>query len=211
MDTGYKGTNPIAIAWLSLKALYEDLFPFVLLSLLTWACAATIVLAFPAVAALHEMARLALEGRAVDRHRWWEEARAQFGRAWKIGGGVVLISLVLVANALFYGRQESTLWRYVAVFWLWLLILWAMSAPYVWALNALQEEPRTWRIVRNAVYLALLRPFHTLMMGVLLLAVTAISVVFPLFLLVLPAYVALYATLLARQLLLDIRRRHREG
>ncbi len=207
--TRYSGTHPLAIAWLAIKALYEDLFPLVLMSVLTWLSILSIVWAFPAITALYEMARLSLEGRAVSVRQWWEEARSGFGRAWALGVFSLSITLVLIANVLFYGRQGATFWRYVAVLWLWFLLIWSTSVPYIWALNALQDTS-AWRIVRNAVYLTFLRPIHTLLIMVVLLALTAISVVFPLFLLVLPAYWALSTTLLARQLVLDIQRRHRE-
>lgn len=207
--TRYQGTQPLVIAWLALKALYEDLFPYVILSVLTWLSILTVVWSFPAIAALYEMARLSLEGRAVGVRRWWEEARSRLGRAWFLGVFSLFITLVLVANILFYGRQGMTFWRYATILWLWLLLIWGTSLPYIWALNALQDAS-AWHIVRNAVYLTFLRPIHTLLIMGLLLLITGISVVFPLFLLPLPAYWALCTTLLARQLILDIQRRHKE-
>ncbi len=208
--TRYKGTSVLTIAWLAMKALYEDLFPYVLMSLATWGSVATLGLGFPAVAALHEMARRTLEGRAVGLRPWWDEVKHGFKRAWGLGLLCALITAALVANVLFYGRQTTSLWQYVAVLWLVLSMWWALGLGYVWALNALQTDPRPLLVIRNAAYLAALRPLHALSVPVLFVPLTVMSVVLPIFLLVLPAYWALYTTLLTRQLIRDIQRRHAE-
>ncbi len=209
MNASYSTTHPLRLGWQALKALYEDLFVFALLSLLTWVSALSVVLFFPGVAALFEMARRALEGRAVSVGAWWEEVKGGGRRAWGVGLVSVFITLVLISNVVFYARLEASLWRYLAVLWLWLLLIWGMSLPYVWAFNVLLTDPRLGLVLRNAIYLVFLRPFHAVVAVLLLSSLAAISVVFPLFLLILPAYVALYATLLARQLVVDLQRRHR--
>ncbi len=202
------GTHPLRLAWRALRLLYDDLFPFVGLSLLTWAGGLSIVLAWPAWIALHEVARLAIEGYAVHSRHWRTALRTYFTRAWAVGGITLIVTAVLVSNVFFYGRQEGTLWQYVTVFWLWLLAFWALTALYVAPMTVLQEETRPWHLVRNAFYLAALRPLHTLVAIIWLTVVQVLSLIIPLLLLVTPAYVAIYTTLLARQLILDIQRQH---
>lgn len=211
MNPTYTTTHPLHVAWEALKALYEDLFVFVLLSVLTWLSALSIVLLFPSVVALFEMARQALEGKAISAGQWWQEVRKAARRAWQLGLASILITLVLLANVAFYVRLTTSPWRYVTVAWLWLLLIWAMSLPFVWAFSVLLAEPQLRLVLRNAVYLVFLRPLHAVVATLLMSVATLISVIFPLFLLVLPAYGALYATLLTRQLVLDLQRRHRSG
>lgn len=202
-------TNPLRLAWHAARITYEDLFTFVAVSLLTWLSLGLVVPAFPASVALCELARLALEAYAVKTRHWWDAMREYFARAWVVGLLTTVITLVLLANVWFYSRQTG-FWRYGTIFWLWMLGIWALAVVYVMPLTALQEERRPWRLVRNAFFLAVLRPFHTLVALLWVLTITALSILFPLFLLVLPAYVAVYTTLLARQLILDIQRRHKE-
>ena len=201
------GTHPLTLAWRAATVVYEDLFPFVGMSLLVWASIVAIIPAFPALVALHEMARLALEGYGVSVQRWWAAMREYFFRAWRVGLLTLGVGAVLVANVLFYGRQGQSPWHYVSVFWLWLSILWGLSTLYLAPLTVLQEEPRAWRLARNALYLTLARPFHTLVAAGIVLFTGVLSLVFPVLLLAWPAYVAVYTTLLARQLILAIQRR----
>ncbi len=204
----YKGTSVPVIGWFAIKALYEDLFAYVLIALATWASVLSVVLSFPAIAALHEMARRTLDGRAIGVGTWWTEMKQGFRRAWGLGLLCTFITLILMANVIFYGRQTGSLWQYVAALWLVLSLWWGLSACYVWALHALQEDSRPVIVVRNAIFLTALRPLHALSIPVLFVPLTALSVALPLFLLVLPAYWALYTTLLARQLVRDIQRHH---
>lgn len=200
-------TNPLRLAWHAGKVVYEDLLPFVGMSLLTWLSFLLVVPSFPAMAALCEVARLAIDAYAVSMRHWREALREYFGRGWLVGLITVGITFILVANVLFYSRQ-SGVWRYGTIFWLWMLGIWALTALYVIPITVLQEETRSWRLVRNAFYLATLRPIHSLVALVWIGLVSAFSLVLPIFLLVLPAYIAVYTTLLARQLILDIQRQH---
>ncbi len=206
MKTTYETTNPLRLAWYALVILYDDLFVFVGLSLLTWLSLILLIPAFPALAALHEMARLAITKRAISVRQWWEYARTEALRAWKLGAIALLITIVFFANVLFYGRQETSVWRYIAIFWLWLSVMGTMTWLYVWPVMALQEERRLWMLLRNAFYMALLRPFHTLMAALVLAFFTSLSVLLPILLALLPAYWAVYTTLLTREIILAIQK-----
>jgi len=205
------GTHPIRLAWRALKIVYDDLFPFVGMSLLTWASSLTVLFAWPAWVALHESARLAIEGYAVQVRHWRQALREYCVRSWLVGGITMGIGGVLVGNVLFYGRQQGTWWQYATIFWLWLSAFWVFTALYVAPMTVLQEETRAWRLVRNAFYLVTLRPLHTLIVLMWLMVVGIVSVALPLLLLVSPAYTAVYTTLVARQLILDIQRHHRSS
>ncbi len=200
------GTHPVTLFWRSITIVYEELFTLVLLSVLTWVGIFLIVPSFPALAALFEAARKAIDGRHTDAQEWWGEWRRSFLRAWAFGGAMLLLTAVLAGNVWFYARQGTTAWRYVSILWIWLLLVWGLAALHAWPLFVLQEDTRLWMVLRNAIYLAFLRPVQTLVAALLLLLTTGVSLVLPIFLLVLPALWAVYTTLLTRQLVLSIQK-----
>jgi len=204
-------TNPIRLYWAALRILYEDLFQWVAFSALTWVGLVLVIPFFPAVAALHEMALIAIDGRALRSAVFWKHLRAWFRKALLLGLVVGVVTAVLAANVRFYDQHAWGVLRYATIFWLWTLIVWCMSAVYVYPLLVLQEETQVWLIVRNALFLALGRPVHTLVATVLLLSTTLVTAALPILLLLLPAFWAVYTTLLTQQLVLAIKRRHEGG
>ncbi len=202
----YEGTNPLVIAWLAAKVVYEELFPLVAISLLTWLSLLLILPGPPALAALHEVLRRAAEGRAIHVGLWREEWRAAFRTSWKLAGLSLFSGGVLFANVLFYGRLGGG-WRYVSVAFIWLLLVWGLTNVYLWAVMAVQDESRVLILFRNALYLVLLYPVHTLVAALLLAVITLLSVLLPILLLLLPAYWAAFTTILVRQFILAVHRR----
>jgi len=198
------GTHPISLFWQAIRLVYEELFTLVFLSVLTGVALFAVVPSFPALVALYEMARRVVDGRSVSVSDWWDELKGNFGRAWLFGAAGLFLTLLLVGNVMFYARQTATVWKYVAILWIWLLFVWAMASLYAWPLFVLQEDIRMWVVLRNAIYLTFLRPVHALVAMVLLGIATALSIILPIFFLVLPALWAVYTTLLTRQLVLDI-------
>ncbi|NPA91073.1 MAG: hypothetical protein GXO55_06455 [Chloroflexi bacterium] len=203
-------TNPFRVAWRAAQLLYEELFSFVGISLLTWAALITVILGPPAVAALHEMARLAADGRAVGVQRWWEETRKLFRRAWLVGGLLGVLGVIGWVNVRFYTRF-SHIGPYIILIWILLLVLWYLVFLFVWAIMAVQEETRVRFLLRNTLYLVLLFPFHAFFSGIFVAVLTLISLLLPILLLLLPAYVALYTTYLTRQLILSAHERAGSG
>lgn len=203
MRDSYPGTNPLVVVWLAVKGVYEDLFPLVAISLLTWLASLVIVLGPPAWFGVHEMARRVADGRAVSASLWWTVVRENIGRAWKLAALSLLVGVVLASNVLFYARLGGV-WRYITVGFIWLLLVWGLANVYLWPVAVLQDEDRTFILFRNAVYLALLYPVHTVTAALILLVWTVMSVVLPIFLMVFPAFWAVYTTWLARQLILAV-------
>ncbi len=202
-----EGTHPLRLAWHAVRTVYEELFPFVALSLLTEVAGLLLLPGPPAWMALHEAARQALDGRAVHVSRWKGDVRTLFPRAWRLAvvwGG---LGLILGANVLFYVRVGWRVGPYIALVWGWLLFIWGLAGLYVNPLSVLQEDPSLTLVLRNSVYLVFLRPVHTVIAAFLLLLSTLVSLLLPIFLLILPAFWATYTTLLTRALILDIRRR----
>ncbi len=206
MANRYEGTNPLVIAWLAAKVVYEDLFPLVAISVLTWLSTVLILPAPPALAALHEVVRRAADGRAIHVGMWKDEARSVFLTAWKLAGLSWFLGGVLLANVIFYGRLGGG-WRYLSVAFIWLLLVWGLTNVYLWAVMAVQDESRALILFRNAVYIVLLYPLHTLGAALLLLLLTGMSLLLPILLLLLPAYWAAFTTILVRQLILAVHRR----
>ncbi len=206
MNESATTTHPMRLAWVALKVVYEDLFPLTLLSLSTWLATATILGGPPGWAALHEMARRVLEARTVHVEDWWQEVRRGFRPAWALAGVHGVVTGVLAVNVVFYWHQHWGPAPYIALLWLWGLIIWTLAGFYFFPLLALHQTPSVWLTVRNSLYLTFLRPLHTVSMAFLLLLITLVSLLLPILLLILPAFWATYTTLVARELILDIRR-----
>lgn len=209
MEERFLGTNPGHLFWQAIRVVYEDLFILVFLSTLTWLGLMLVVPFFPAFAALHEVAVVALEGRSIRTGLFWQYLRARFGKALLLGLIMTVLTAVLMVNVRFYSQHPWQVLRYLAVFWLWVLLIWAMAAMYIFPLLALQEDTRLVILVRNALFLTLGRPLQTLGGFILLLVAVVVTTVLPIFLLVLPALWAVYTTLLAQQLVLSIQHQYK--
>lgn len=181
--------------WLAIRDLYEELMLLSGVSMLWWLAVLLIVPGPPATAGLCYLAHRIVHEQRVGFGFFWEEAKGRFAKSWQLVGVDLLGLLIIGTNFYFYLRLEG-FWRYVAILWIYLFLLWVGMQIYLFPLLFEMEEPRLAWLLRNAVLLALFRPGYTLLLVILLLMTTFLSSA--LFILMIVAWPALMALVSAR-------------
>lgn len=180
------------VMWRTIRALYDELFLFVWLSLLWWAGTLLILPAAPVTLGLHKAANRVANYKRVDSSFFWESARQYIGRGWLLYAGNLLIFAGVIFNIWFYLNGRSSWAQVVGIAWIWILLFLLMASQYLFPLFWQQDHPSLKMVVRNALLLALRHPLYTfllLLFQVLILVLSFVLVV-PILLLT-PALLAL--------------------
>jgi uncharacterized membrane protein YesL len=177
----------------TLKAVYDELFLCVFLSLIWWLGTVLIVTAAPATVGLHQVANRIANYKRVDSSFFWEAARMNIGRGWLLYLINLVVPIIIFTSIIFY--LSTTGWlRVLGFVCVWLFIFVLMISQYYFPLFWQQDEPNIRLVLRNAVLLALQHPLYTFLMLLfqLLLIGLSIAITLPLFLLA-PALIAISA------------------
>ena len=177
----------------TLKAVYDELFLCVALSLLWWLGTILILPAAPATVGLHQVANRIANYKRVDASFFWEAARMKIGRGWLLYLINLIVPIIIVTSIVFY--LSTTGWlRILGFVCIWLFVFILMISQYYFPLFWQQDEPDIRLILRNSVLLALQHPLYTFLMLLFQLILLGISVAItlPLFLLA-PALIAISA------------------
>ncbi len=176
-----------------MRALYDDLFLYVWLSLLWWAGLILVLPAGPATLGLHRVANRAANYKRVDASYFWQSLRKNIGVSWTLFGGSLLTLIGLISNILFYGNRPG--WFFViTVAWLWVLLIFGLMGQFIFPLYCQQDDKRVILVVRNALILAFRNPLFSLLLLILQLILITVSIVIPIFIVLIgPAMVALIA------------------
>jgi uncharacterized membrane protein YesL len=188
----------------TLKAVYDELFLCVFLSLIWWLGTVLIVTAAPATVGLQHVANRIANYKRVDNSFFWEGARSNIGRGW----GLYLINLVvpiIIATSVFFYLSTTGWLRILGFVCIWLFVFILMISQYYFPLFWQQDEPSVRLILRNAALLALQHPLYTLLMLLfqILIIVLSIAITLPVFLL-LPAVIAISANFALTGMLQDV-------
>lgn len=180
--------------WRTLKVLYDELFLWVWLSVLWWVGTVLVLPAAPVAAGLYAVANRSANYKRVDIGFFWDAAKGNIGRSWLLVGANLLLIAAVIMNIYFYGNGTVTWMRFVAILWLWVIVLVLMGGQYLLPLFCQQEDPSLRLMFRNAFLLALRYPLFSLLMLIFQIALVVISfvTVLPIFLLM-PASVAVAA------------------
>jgi uncharacterized membrane protein YesL len=152
---------------------------FVLLAVLNlaWLGLSILVVFFPpATAALFETTREIAQGRDPSVRDLLDGVRRHFWRAWAWALSNIAVGVILVVNITFYGSMDAT-WAglvqgVVVVF----AVLWLVVQLLVWPYVFAQEQPGLRQALRNAVFTVLAAPLFALTIGVIVIAIVALSV-----------------------------------
>ncbi len=177
----------------TLKAVYDELFLCVFLSLIWWLGTVLILPAAPATVGLHQVANRIANYKRVDSSFFWEAARMRIGRGWLLYLINLLVPIIIITSVFFYLGTTGWL-RVLGFVCIWLFIFVLMISQYYFPLFWQQDEPDIRLILRNAVLLALQHPLYTFLMLIfqILLLGVSIAITLPLFLLA-PALIAISA------------------
>src|SRR5258708_29793652 len=134
--------------------------------------------------------------------------RATLRATWRLALGCTLLSVVvllaLIGNVVFYASVSGWL-RFASILWLYGTLFWLSLHIYLAPLLVHVAEPRLPNLYKRAAFIALGHPGYSMLLLLLMLAISFIAVVF------LPAYVlicAAFISLVQAHALREIRRRH---
>ncbi len=178
----------------SIRDFYEEMFLFVPLNLLWWLTFILVIPLAPATAGLCYLGHRIAHEQRVDSGFFKEAFKDFFWPSLKVGVVNIFILITFTLNLWFYARIDG--WpRFIAILWIYALILWAAAQLYLFPLLFEQKEPKVLMVLRNAAVLVLAQPLFTLVVGLLALVLTAICFALPvLAVLIWPGLMALIGT-----------------
>jgi len=175
--------SPFIIFWRALKLWWGEIYNLLIVSLLWTLGTLLVITAPPAAAALHALARRAVQGESVG----WAEFFPQFGRyfwpSWGLALCDTLILMIIAANYRFWGRFAERWVPWVQGVWGAIFLVWLVWQLYLWPALVAPARPHVGRAMRNAFGLLLNAPLQSLGLALFCLALLLVSagVVFPLF------------------------------
>lgn len=207
----------LRVFWSSVKDVWEELFMLALMNLVTALLLVPIVTFPPALAGLWSVSNIAARGKSIAWSDYFDAFKRYFGKSWALAGINIGVIATLGLNIWFYQagnpplNLSDTASLMIRAFWTSLLVIWVFLQMYPMALLVEQEDQRIRLALRNALVLLAAHPGFSLLLGVLLLVVIAISVVIPALLaLISLALVAVTCNKAVRHLLVPYRDRLRE-
>ncbi|MFP4343207.1 MAG: hypothetical protein ACLFU8_00810 [Anaerolineales bacterium] len=184
----------------SFKTLYEELFPLMLMSIVTWFATALVIPGPFSQAGLWYVARRALEGRTTSWQDFWDGVKGYGPRNW--GNTLLVVGgyLLILVNLRFYTLSELSpvseeVAGWLTALWIVIGILWSAFGFYLLAFQVEMVEPRFLLSLRNSLYLVLLRPLQTLILLALLGVIAFVCLRFVMLLPLIILYPALTALL----------------
>jgi len=207
--------NAFKIIWKSMRAFYSEVFPLVLMGIVTMVVSILIIPAPFAWAGLWTIGRRAVEGRSTKWRDFWAGVKRYGPRNALNTLFAALVYLLIVTNVWFYNNpevspvsQQVALW--LTAFWLVATLLWTVVIFYWLAFQLEMEEPKFWLSLRNTLYLILLNPIHSLIFLVVAVLLGAVAVVVPPLLILYPGYIATLSTVAVKTMLVPILERQEE-
>jgi uncharacterized membrane protein YesL len=173
----------------TIKAVYDELFLCVYLSVLWWLGTILIVTAAPAAVGLNRVANRMANYQRVESSFFFEAARTRFGKGWLLYGIRLGVPVLIGVNIWFYFNLEGWVWLAGIVF-LWLFVVSVMVGVYVFPLFWQQDEPDLKLVLRNAAILTLQHPLYTFLLLIFIGAITALSIIPIVLIFLTPAVIA---------------------
>ena len=204
----------LRVFWGAIKDVWEELFILALMNLVTVLLLVPVVTFPPALAGMWAAANLAARGKSIAWSDYFGAFKSYFGKAWALAGINIGIIATLAFNIWFYGPEVSpfnlsdTVSLMIRAFWTSILVIWVFLQLYPFAMLLEQEDQRIRVALRNALVLLAAHPGFSLLLGIILLVLIAVSVVIPALLaLISLAVVAVTCNKAVRHLLVPYRER----
>lgn len=195
--------NPFGIIWRGITDVYGELFPMVGMNLLWLAInipivgAMTLVMVLfrvpgewsfplamlfvvfapgPASIGIHNFANRLAKDERVEFDLFWSGLKTHWLRSLVLLGISVGGTILLVVNIVFYLNSSIQVLHYFAILWFYTLILWFMMLLYLNPL-LIEQETKSYRLLlRNAFVLALDNIIPSLVLLVIVIALSAVSI-----------------------------------
>ncbi|MFO7167343.1 MAG: hypothetical protein DIU80_004870 [Chloroflexota bacterium] len=147
----------------------------------------SVLLFAPANAGLTLIAQRVVEGRTFEWRLFFEGFREPRVLSWQIYGLWMIGLLLILVNLGFYGQLANGIGAFLTVLFLYILVIWFSLLIYLGPLSIIQTDRRVRTVWRNALILALSRPFFTLLTTFLMGIIATLSIWIPLLLILLTA------------------------
>ena len=190
-------------------AFYEELLFYVILGLghaLSW----VLILPGPFVlAGVYTIGQRAVRGFGVKWSIIWDGIK-QFGLRSLLLFFIIIFGYGIVASNLWFYHSPNvpsfaaSLAPWTTPLFIALGVLWTGVTFYAQSFLMELEEPRMLLVLRNSLFLTIIRPFQTLLFVVVSLLVLGLSVAVPLLLLVSPGFVSVLSLTAVRTLVTDL-------
>ena len=160
----------------TIKAVYDELFLCLWLSVLWWFGTVLIVTAAPVTLGLHNVANRMANYQRVNASFFFEGARSNFGKGWLLYLLRVGVPALIAANIWFYINMENWFWLFGICF-VWLLVVSLMVGIYIFPLFWQQDEPNIKMVLRNAAILTMQHPLYTFLLMLFMAVIAGLSVI----------------------------------
>lgn len=199
--------NPFAIIWRGIVDVYGELFPMVGMNLI-WlvinipvvAVLTTLLALFkvpgqigfvvamlfavlapnPAAVGIHNYVNELAKEERVDFDLFWTGLKTLWRRSLILLLIGIVVTILLGVNFWFYFSSTVTVLRYLAILWFYVLLLWFTMLMYMNPLLVEQQAKSYRLILRNAFILALDNIIPSLLLLIVLVALSALSIGIPL-------------------------------
>ncbi|MEN9936226.1 MAG: hypothetical protein RLZZ387_2805 [Chloroflexota bacterium] len=141
----------------------------------------------PASTGLTLISQRVTEGRTFEWRMFFDGFRALRVLSWQVYGIWMAGLILILVNLGFYGQFGSAIGAFLTVLFIYILVIWFSLLIYLGPLIVLQTDQRIRSIWRNALVIALGRPFFTLLTTFLMGVIGTLSIWVPLLLLLLTA------------------------
>ncbi|MBX6771117.1 MAG: hypothetical protein IRY83_05285 [Chloroflexi bacterium] len=195
--------NPFVIIWRGIADVYNELFPMVGMNLL-WLIISipivgviTLVLAIfrlpgevafplallfailgpnPAAVGIHTYVNQLAKDERVEFELFWSGLKQLGPRGVLLLAVAVVVTLLLAVNLVFYLNSSVRILQYLAILWLYVMLLWFMMMLYMNPLLVEQQTKSIRLIIRNAFVLALDNIVPSIILLIVLVVVSAVSI-----------------------------------
>ncbi len=204
--------SPFKIIAKAAVAFYDELFLYFVLGMghaLSW----LLILPGPFVlAGVYTIGQKAVRGLGVSWLTIWQGIKEFGARSLLLFLIVVAGYGVIIVNLWFYNAPDVSPFPAAVAAWttplfVAIALLWTGIAFYAQAFLMELEEPTFGLVLRNSLFLTLLKPFHTLFYVVITLVVLVLSVGFPVLLIFSPGFISALALTAVRTLVTGLAER----
>ncbi|MCU0521740.1 MAG: hypothetical protein MUF84_13745 [Anaerolineae bacterium] len=191
-------------------AFYEELFFYIALGAGHAASWLLIVPGPYALAGLYTIAQRSVRGLGVSWAIIWGGIREFGSRSLLLFGIIVAGYAVLISNIWFYNTPDISPFPVSTAAWTTPIIIavgavWTGVAFYAQSFLMELEDPRIRLVLRNSLFLTLLKPLQTLLFIVVSLVALAVSIAVPILLIASPGFIATLALTAVRSIVGDLK------
>ena len=155
------------VFWKSIRAVYDDLFQFVWMSMLWWLGTATVILAPAVHMGLNRVSYRVATYRRIDNDFFYTGVRMNVREAYLSYGLNLVAAIVLVVCIWFYANVELAWVNLMVIPLFWIAVFFMLLTQFVFPLVWEQDERSLRLTYKNAMILVLRYPFFCLLVFLL--------------------------------------------